>query len=372
MTRIYFSAGDASGDVHGANLIRALRELEPAMECAGLGGQNMAAAGMELHDDLAGRGIMGFTEVLKSFGAVRELYYQTYARLRRDRPDLLVLIDYPGFNIRLGRRVKKDLGIPVVYYISPQVWAWKKNRLYTLAKFVDRMLVILPFEKELYTRVGLDCVFVGHPLLDHIEATPVSGKYEGDCVVGLLPGSRAQEIERILPVMIAVARGIRERHPEARFLAPCVDAARTEQIRRLAGDFPLEVAQGETYEVLHAARFCMVASGTATVETALFGVPMVILYRVAETTYRLARAVVDIDRIGMVNILAGRRIVPEFVQHAAQPDAILPVALNLIADSPERSAMLADLAQVRKNLGNGGASARAAEAILEVVERHRA
>ena len=372
MTRIYFSAGDASGDVHGANLIRALRDLAPNLECAGLGGQQMAAAGMELHDDLAARGIMGFTEVLKSFGAIRGLFYDTFARLRRDRPDLLVLIDYPGFNIRLGRRAKNDLGIPIVYYISPQVWAWKKNRLHTLAKFVDRMLVILPFERDLYRRVGVDCVFVGHPLLDHIEATPVSGKYEGDCVVGLLPGSRAQEIERILPIMLEVARGIRARHPEARFLSPCVDAARANQIRAIAGDFPLEIALGETYEVLHAARFCMVASGTATVETALFGVPMVILYRVAETTYRLARAVVDIDTIGMVNILAGRRIVPEFIQHGAHPEAILPVSLELIADSPERAAMLADLAQVRADLGSGGASARAARAILEIVEQPHA
>jgi len=368
--RVYFVAGESSGDLHGANLIRALRELRPETECAGVGGTRMAQAGMTLHHDLASEAIMGFAEVVKSLGKIRALFHATLAKLREYRPDCLVLIDYPGFNIRLAAAAV-PLGIPVVYYISPQVWAWKKNRVHTLKRVCRRMLVILPFEKAIYDEAGLDCRFVGHPLLDYLPGVPIEGLYRGDMTIGLLPGSRAQEIGRILPVMIETAKGIRSKHPGARFVAPCVDAARAEQVRALAGDFPIEIDIGGAYEVLEGARFCMVASGTATVETMLYETPMVVMYRVAPVTYWLARAVVRVAHIGMVNILAGKRIVPEFVQGDADAGKVLPVALDLIADSPARAAMLEDLRAVKAALGGPGASQRAAEAVLEVIDEHR-
>ncbi len=367
MKRIYFVAGEESGDIHGANLIRALQAAREGVACEGLGGQRMADVGMDLHYDLAGEAIMGFTEVVRNFPRIRRLFLDTVAHLEATRPDALVLIDYPGFNIRLAKRAHA-LGIPVIFYISPQVWAWKKKRIHTLAKYVDKMLVIFPFEKPLYDKVGLDCAYVGHPLLDHIQAYERAAEPGDDLVIGLLPGSREQEIKRLLEPMIAVARGIRAQHPDARFVTPVVNATRAEQARALIGDFPLEIQVGGMYDILAQARCCLVASGTATLETALFGVPMIILYKVTTVTYWLARLLVDIRHIGIVNILAGREVVPEFIQGAIQPDQILPRALALITPSPERDAMLADLDSVRAQLGAGGASACAAQEILTLID----
>jgi len=366
VTRIFFSAGESSGDIHGAHLIRALRELDPQIECVGLGGKRMEAAGMELRHDLASKAIMGFIEVVKHFGFFKRLYVETVRGFEYEAPDCLVTIDYPGFNIQIAKRANL-LAIPVVWYISPQVWAWKRGRVFTIARIVQKMLVILPFEKPLYEHVGLDCTFVGHPLLDHVAATPIEGVYRDTMVIGLLPGSREQEIGRLFATMIDVARGIQAKYPEARFVVPCVDEARETQIRGIAGDFPVEVAIGKTYEILDGARFCLVASGTATVEAMLFGVPMVILYRVAPVTYWLARLLVRVSHIGMVNILAGRRIVPEFVQYEATAERILPVALELIQDGPARERMAMDLRAVREALGGPGASKRAAEEILSAI-----
>lgn len=367
MPRLYFVAGESSGDMHGAHVIRALRARRPDVICEGLGGRRMAEAGMELHFDLAGRAIMGFTEVIRSLRMVRGLYLDVVKRLRERRPDAVVLIDYPGFNMRIAAAAHA-MGIPVVYYISPQVWAWKRGRIRTLARIVTRMLVILPFEEELYREAGLPCVYVGHPLLDQIAGVKVFGCYRDAQVVGLLPGSREQEIRRLLPVMIKVAEGIRARRPEVRFVAPCVDGERAEQIRKLAGDFPLETIMHQAYEVLDGARLCLVASGTATLETALFGTPMIVMYRISGLSYALARMLVRIRYISLVNILAGRGIVPEFIQGAAQPMQVLPVALELLEDGPRRETMLRDLAAVRELLGEPGASEQAAEQILEVIE----
>lgn len=365
--RIFFVAGESSGDMHGAHVIEALRELQPSVECEGLGGARMAEAGMTLRFDLAGMAIMGFVEVVKKLGFMRNLLNETAAHINASQPDCLVLIDYPGFNIRLAERIR-EANIPIVYYISPQVWAWKPGRIHQLARLVRKMLVILPFEEPLYREVDVDCKYVGHPLMDHIETLELENQYPDAMVIGLMPGSREQEIGRILPVMIETARGIRDRYPEARFVAPCVDADREVQIRDAAGDFPLETKVGGQYDVLHVARFCLVASGTATVETAIFGVPMVVMYKVAPATYWLARLLVRVDHIGMVNILADKRIVPEYVQSEADAARVMPKALELIEDGPARDQMLQDLDGVRHDLGQAGASRRAAEEILTVAK----
>ena len=365
--RVFFVAGESSGDMHGAHVIAALRALDPAIECEGLGGTRMTEAGMRLRFDLAGMAIMGFVEVVKKLRFMRRLLNETADHLIATKPDCLVLVDYPGFNIRLAERVH-DAKIPIVYYISPQVWAWKAGRVQQLARLVRKMLVILPFEEPLYRDVGVDCTYVGHPLLDHVDTKRPSEAYGEGMVIGLLPGSREQEIRRILPVMLEVARGIRERYPDARFVAPCVDVDREAQIREAAQAFPLETTVGGAYDVLRGARFCMVASGTATVETALFGVPMVVMYKVAPMTYWLARWFVRVEHIGMVNILAGRRIVPEFIQQDATASEVLPRVLELIEDGPARERMVSDLAEVRAALGGPGASKRAAEQILEVAK----
>ena len=369
MKRLFFVAGEASGDTHGANLIAALREIAPDVACEGLGGQQMAAAGMVLRHDLAGQAIMGFTEVVRHFRSIRRLFLDTAAHIAATRPDAVVLIDYPGFNIRLARRVKQ-MGIPVVYYISPQVWAWKKKRVHTLAACVDKMLVIFPFEAALYEQVGLPCAYVGHPLLDHVARLAPEESADSALVIGLLPGSREQEIRRLLAPMIDVARGIEAAYPQARFMTPVVDEARAAQVKAIAGDFPLEIQSGGMYGVLSRARFCLVASGTATLETALFGVPMLILYKVSALTFWMAKFLVDIRYIGIVNILAGRGIVPEFIQGAIQPSRILPQALRLIETSPERDRMIGHLREIKSMLGDGGASRNAAREILAVLNKN--
>lgn len=364
--RIFLCAGESSSDLHGANLIRALRKLEPEVECEGLGGRQMQQAGMLLRHDLAGRGIMGFVEVLRTINYVRKLFLETVGYLAQHPPDVLVVIDYPGFNIRLAKRAHA-LGIPVVYYISPQVWAWKKNRIHTIGQCVKKVLTILPFEKALYDEAGVPCTYVGHPLVDHIESLTLSEEFVDNLVIGIMPGSRAQEIRRILPEMLRLAEEIQRHHPEARFIAPCVDEERAEQIRAIKGAFPLEIAVGRMYDVLHGARFCLVASGTATVETALFEVPMIVMYKAAWGSYWLARLLIDksIKAIAMVNILAGRHIVPEFIQHQATADRMLPVALELIEDTPRRRETVEALRGIRAQL-HGGASEKAAREILEV------
>lgn len=368
MADVFLVAGESSGDAHGARLIEALRRICPGIQCEGLGGGAMQAAGMGLRYDLADSGIMGFFEVLKSLGMLRRLFQETVAHLREHPPGVLVLIDYPGFNVRLAKEAKR-LGIPVVYYISPQIWAWKKGRLDTLARTVRKMLVILPFEQALYEAKGIDCEYVGHPLLDHIESTPIAGVFKSEGpVVGLLPGSRRQEIQRHMPLMAQVARALRQDYPAARFLVPCVSAERAQQVRAAMGDAPIETVVNQFYEVLAAARCCLTASGTATLETCLFGVPMAIVYRLQPLSYWLARSLVQIEHIGMVNILAGREIVPEFIQSRAALSFVLPVMRELMADSPQRAEMIEDLAAVRAMLGGPGASARAAQTILAVID----
>ena len=365
--KLFFCAGESSSDLHGSNLIRALRVLEPGIECVGLGGQRMREAGMELRYDLARDSVMGLVEIVKSLALIRRLYVETIAGFERERPDAAVLIDFSGFNLRIAARARK-LSIPVIYYISPQVWAWRRGRIRAIKRNVTKMLVILPFEKEIYDKAGVPCAYVGHPLIDHIDSLSLPGEYKGSMVIGVLPGSRAQEIDKIFPVMLEVARRIREKYPQARFVAPCVDEERAVQIRMIAADFPIQTVIQRTYEVLRAARFALVKSGTASLEAALFGVPMVVLYRGSPVSVWLARRLVRgrINAIAMPNLLAGRNVIPEFIQDDATPQNILPHALELIEDSARRRSMIAELDAVRGMLKSGASDAAARE-ILEVV-----
>jgi lipid-A-disaccharide synthase len=325
----------------------------------------MEAAGMELRYNLAETSLLGFVEVLKSIGMIRRLFAETVAYFEEARPDVVVLIDYPGFNLRLAAKAH-NLGIPVIYYIGPQVWAWRRGRVRVVKKNVSKMLVILPFEESIYTDADVPCAYVGHPLIDHLESASTSDRFAGDRVIGLLPGSRAQEIRHILPVMVDVAKGIHERYPDARFLVPCVDDERAQLIRSIAGDFPIEPAVSGMYDVLSAARFAMVAAGTATVETTLFKVPMAVVYRGSAISVWLARKLVGrrLNAIAIANILARRHIVPEFIQEDATADKILPHALELIDDSERRRTMIADYETVRGML-KGGASRAVAEEIIQ-------
>lgn len=366
MKHVFFIAGEASGDMHGAHLIRALLEAAPGIRCSGLGGRRMEQAGMELIHDLAGEAIMGFVEVLRKALPLRRLFLDTVDRVRRERPDCVVLIDYPGFNLRFAKAVHA-LGIPLVYYISPQIWAWKRKRIHTLARVVTKMLVIFPFEEDLYRDQGVDCTYVGNPLLDEVAGYARTKQTPGELVVGLLPGSRSQEIERIAPLMAEVGAALLKDYPQLRLLTPCLTPGRAEQIRRAMGTLPVEILTGGMHEVLARARCCLVASGTATLETALFEVPMCIVYRVNPITYWLAKLLVHIRFIGIVNILAGRMLVPELIQQDAVAEKILPVMKDLVDDTETRQRMVRNLRELKQRLGPPGASARAAAEILQVL-----
>lgn len=361
--RIFLSAGEASGDAHGAALVRALKARAPDAEFEGLGGTAMADAGMDLHHDLAGEAIMGFVEVVKHFPRIRALFHETIARIKAHPPDVIVLIDYPGFNIRLAQALK-PLGIPIVYYISPQVWAWKKGRIKTLAEVVDKMLVIFPFEEQIYADAGLPCRFVGHPLADHILDYEREKRWPGKRVVALLPGSRKQEIARLMKPMVKAAHALAQDYDNLHFVTPVVNETRAAEVRNMAGNLKLEILPGGMYEALASAHVAIVASGTATLETALFGVPFVILYKVQPLTYLIAKQVVDIKNIGIVNILAGKEVVPEYIQGAVTAKSIVPMLRALMEETPERHNMIDELGKIREMLGAGGAADRAAEEIL--------
>lgn len=370
MKHIFLIAGEPSGDMHGAHLIRALRAADPELRCSGLGGVQMQQAGMELHYDLAADPVMGFVEVLRKALPLRRLFLDTLERVRRERPRCVVLIDYPGFNLRFAKAVHA-LGIPVIYYIGPQVWAWKRKRLDTLARVVSRMLVIFPFEEDLYRDKGVDCVYVGHPLLDEIARTDHSDtKNNGAPIIGLLPGSRAQEIRRIAPVMAQTGISLLKKYPELQFVTPCLDEARAAELRLLMAGLPVEIVIKGMHQVLAQSRCCLVASGTATLETALFGVPMCIVYKVNPLSYWLARLFVRIPFIGLVNIVLEREAVPELIQHEAVPEKILPIMEELVEDSEKRRRMEEDLEEVKRRLQPPGASTRAAAEILALINRN--
>jgi lipid-A-disaccharide synthase len=384
---IFIVAGEPSGDLHGANLAREIHRIEPGIALRGIGGEKMSATGMELRHDLAKEAIMGFTEVLRKLGRIRAIFRDTVESLDKNRPDLLILIDYPGFNLRLAERAKK-LGIRTVYYICPQVWAWGKRRIGQIARLVEKVLVILDFEQSIYEGAGLSVEFVGHPLIDHIEKTPldqefIAGHDKAEGVTfGLLPGSRPQEVRRHLPVMLRSVELLRRELPESRFLVACPNERmdrlarqilqkwRAPQVRRGQEDLAhVEIACGKTYEVIKLSSLCLVASGTATLETAYFLKPMVVIYKTSFSSWLLARSIVDVEHVAMVNILAGKRAIPEFIQSEARPERIAAEALDLLRDDQRRADIERDLRKVRERLGTPGASERAARAVVSILER---
>ncbi len=375
--RLLLSCGELSGDLYASALVRELRAIDPGVEVSGLGGPRFAAAGGTLVADYRGLAVTGLTEAIgklpRSFMTLRCLVDAA----RRSRPDALVVIDFPDFNFRLARRIKA-LGVPVVYYISPQIWAWRPGRIKTMREIADLVVVIFPFEEKIYRDAGVPVTFVGHPLVELAQTTDRDaflrrhGLSPGAPTIAILPGSRANEVTRILPDLVRAAALVRARVPGVQIViarAPDLedrwfDVARTDQAGAIA------IVEGETDAVLAAADVALTASGTATVQTAIHDTPMVIVYRVSPLTYRLARFLVTVDTFGMVNLLAGRKIVPELIQDAFTPEAVAAEAIALLTDQARRRQVREGLALVRERLGGPGASRRAAEAILQVVKAH--
>ncbi len=374
MYKILISAGEASGDLNGASLASALKTKMPGVRIAGMGGEMMRAAGVDIIYDIADLGVMGIVEIVKSLPKLFRLRDFLAGWMERERPDVLVVIDYPGFNTRLAK-VAKSLGIPVVSYISPSAWAWGRGRAKEVAATVTKVAAIFPFEADVYSQAGADVAFVGHPLLDIVkpslpkdEAYSLFGARKDGPVVLLMPGSRRQEIDRLLPVMLAAMERVVENVPKCQFFLPVASTISREILQNIIDGYKLDVrlTTGNTYDLMNIGTVAVAASGTATLEATIIGLPTVIVYKMAPLTYMLGKILVKIPNIGLPNIVAGRRIVPELVQDDASAANIADATLPILADPTVRAQVVSDLAAVREKLGESGAVGRAAEVILEV------
>lgn len=366
-------AGEVSGDNHGAALIKALKNLNPHLTFSGLGGPKMKDAGVDIDEDLTRFAVVGFLEILKHYTEFRRCFESFLTNVSHRKPTAVILVDYPGFNLRLAARLKK-MGIPVIYYISPQVWAWKENRVNFIKKNVDHMLVLFNFEKKFYADRGFHVDFVGHPLADEVQATSTredtltkAGLAADKFTIGLLPGSRQKEIESLLPLMLDAAKIMHTQDPQLQFLMLKAANLSSELFKNYLNQqsVPLKLIDGQFHNGLNACDICMVASGTATLETALLLKPMVVVYKTSWLTFTLAKALIKIPYIGLVNIVAGKKIVPECIQNDANGSAIA-AELKKIYQNPSVSDMMCrNLEKVKVLLGASGASKRAAESILQ-------
>ncbi len=375
--RLLLSCGEASGDLYAGALTRALLELDPSLAISGLGGPQFAGAGGRLVDDYRELAVTGLTEWIPKLPRLLAARRRLVAAAQSERPDALVLIDFSGFNFRLAPAIRR-LGVPVIYYISPQIWASRPGRLATIRHIADRVLVIFPFEEPIYVKGGVPVEFVGHPLIDLAKPATTRESFLSSLgltppapTVAILPGSRPNEVSRILPDLMSAAHLIRRDVAAAQFVvarAPHLDDRLFDAVRlhHEAGLFAL--VEGDTDTVLASADIALTASGTATVQAALHDTPMVVVYRMAPLSYQLARRVVSLDTIGMVNLIAGEKIAPEFVQGAFTPAAVAREAISLLTDRERAARIHEGLAIVRARLGGPGASRRAAEAILRVIQ----
>ena len=371
MNRVLMIAGEASGDLHGAGVVRELKRRDPSLDVFGIGGDCMRSEGMDLCVHIARLSFMGFVEVLKNLPTVRAVERDLENLLETRRPDVAVLIDYPGFNLRFARTAKRH-GIPVLYYISPQVWAWNRGRVKKMKRLVDRMKVVFPFEVEIYREEGIDVEFVGHPLVERLGSSVSREDFYGRLgldprrkLLGLFPGSRMQEIEKILPILGEAAEIVGRSHD----LQVVVGVASNLGRAAVERFFPrtvtgVQFAENATYDLMRHADCAIVTSGTATLETGWFGTPMAVVYRTSPVTFFIGRMLVDVPYIGLVNIVAGHKVVQEFVQHEMTVENLVRELGRLLDDPDYIGRMRKDLSVIRERLGGAGASARVAEGIL--------
>ncbi len=373
MPRILIVTGEASGDLHGANLAKALKSLDPTVSLVGIGGAAMQAAGVQLIREHARLDVMGMVgpaavlAVARRMLAMRRLF-------RSGRWDAVVLIDHPGLNLRYAY-FAKAAGWRVVYYIAPQIWAWRPGRIYWIKRRVDHVIVILPFEKAIYDRAEIPCTFVGHPLLDAVAPAYDRdrlrrrlGLVERGRVVGLLPGSRAAEVQALLPILLQAAEQLKRQEPSMQFLLAQASTIQDNLVQALLRESPVSVTTVKELasEVMAASDLILVASGTATLQAAVVGTPMVLIYRTTPVTYWLARRLIRVKWIGLVNLVANRSVIPELIQDAATARQISDEARRILDDPSVYDEMTRNLAQVKAQLGEPGASIRAAQVVLDI------
>ena len=378
MAKILISAGEASGDIHAAAVTAALKRIDSTTEVFGMGGDELRAAGGEVLFDIKDHGVMGFVEVIKKLPDLFKLRRE-FARVMDERkPDCLVVVDYPGFNMKLAK-LAHDKGIPVVSYIAPSAWAWNKGRAKNVAKIVDKVACIFPFEYDVYKEAGAPVEFVGHPLVDIVhptmeraEAEAWVGKEPGRPLVLLMPGSRLMEIERMLDVILEGAKLLQKQMPQVQFAMPRAGTIPLEMLQskiQFSG-LEIKITEGHNYDLFSVADLALATSGTVTLEAAMCGLPSVILYRTSAITAFIARRVINIPNIGLPNIVAGRQILPELLQEELTPAKLAATAVELLA--PERRPQLeANLAYMKERLGEPGAVNRVAQLILRIAEEKK-
>ncbi len=374
---IMMVAGEASGDIYGADLVREVRLLAPESRFFGIGGARMREAGVETLVDSADMAVVGLVEVIKHFDVISSAFNRLKRIIIEDPPDLLILIDYPGFNLRLAKIAKKR-NVTVLYYISPQIWAWRRGRVTKIARLVDHMAVILPFEAPFYEKAGVPVTFVGHPLLDLVTVTTERataaqsfGLDPTHKIVGLFPGSRRNEIERLLPEIIAAATLLKERFPDIQFLLPLASTLSEEDImpRLREAALPVTITRERIHDMIRACDAVISVSGTVTLEIALVGTPLVIIYKLSPLTYQLAKRLIKVPNIGLCNIVAGETVVRELIQEQANGAEIADEITSLLTNANYRGEIVNKLAAIRAKLGQGGASARVARLAVSLSQQ---
>jgi lipid-A-disaccharide synthase len=366
-------AGEPSGDLHGANLIRDLKKLDDSLDFVGAGGKRMKEAGLKGITNMEELAVVGFKEVFGKICTLRKTFRFLSEIMRDEKPDCFIPIDYPGFNLRMAK-VAKEENIPVFYYISPQIWAWGKNRVEKIKKYVDKMLVILPFEEEFYSQYGVKVAFVGHPLLDIVKprfkkenAFSFFNFNPSKMLIGILPGSRWEEVKLSLPTMVDACKIIYGNIPDVQFgvlVSENIDVKRTESmLDRKNPQFKL--VQDKNYAFMNICDLLLVNSGTATLEAAILGKPMIVIYKLSFFSWLLGKMLIKVPNFGLVNIVAGGKIVPEFLQFGASPAKIAREALSILTNQNRMGTIRENLFEVKKKLDREGASERAARAILE-------
>ena len=375
--RVLIVAGEASGDMHAAGLVRAVKRQAPDVEFAGIGGRLMREAGVDILVDSAQMAVVGLFEVLAHFPTIYGALQLMRRQLRETKPDLLILVDYPDFNLRLAKTAK-ELGIKVLYYISPQVWAWRQERVHMIGQRIDMMAVVFPFEVPFYESANVPVRFVGHPLLDEIGTPKPREQAVADLgldptrkIFGLFPGSRRSEIKRLLPTLLESARLLKTTQPDLQLVLPLASTLNETFLAPFMqgyGELGIQVIQNRFYDVTCACDAVVTASGTATLEIALLGTPLAVIYKIAPLSYRIMSRMIKVPHIALCNIVAEERIAPELIQHDATPDRIVEVAQRMLNDAEYATSMRARLATIRSKLGDGGAAGRVGQLALELLQ----
>ena len=373
--KIMIVAGEASGDLHGSNLVKEIHNIDPSIRFYGIGGKKLKEAGVKLIASSSDMAVVGLTEVVFKLKFILKVMGLLKKSLREDKPDLLILIDYPDFNLPLAKAARKN-GVKVFYYISPQVWAWRRKRIKHIEKIVDRMAVILPFERDIYDKSNLDVSFVGHPLLDVVkrkysreEALNKFDLEEGLTTVGILPGSRKSEVNKLLPEMLKAVEILEDKFPDLQFVLPLADTLNSDFVLRIINQYhvKVKVIRDNIYDVLSISDIAMVASGTATLETALMETPMIIIYKISTLSYYIGKVLINVNNIGLANIIAGKTIVPEFIQNDATPMNMAKEISDILTNRSRMDRIKQELSRVRGKLGSPGAARRTAGLVCEMI-----